>query len=888
MITKFLEKLTPLNLQKEFAGVRLPKLDIETRHYDRLKIPSSVSNTEFLKSLAQSGFSTLVKRGKVDKSRLKEYSERANREIQVFEKLNFVDYVLIVWDLINFCRENNILTGPGRGSVCGSLVFYLIGVTLIDPLKYDLYFERFVSEARAGKTKEIDGATYLDGSLMCDVDLDIDYAKRDRVIEYLSIKYPNRTAKIINLNTLTGKNLIKECGKLVAEKTDFDMKEISNMIPQVFGQVADIEEVYNGVKDEAGNWKTRPNKEFVQWCDENREAYEIALNLRDLVRHKSIHASGIIISHNELIESCPLELSGSKELVSGFDMKEITKFCLKIDVLGLKTLTIIDEVCRSVGIKMEDIDFEDPSIYAYFQDFKNGYGIFQIEGGTADRVIKSVKPENIEELSAVMALARPGAMDFVPQFTDNKKRGYSDSVHPIFDEIFSKTYGLPLYQEQLMKMSNAIGFTLDESEIIRRIVGKKDRDAVKAWEEKIHTKIKENSLPTPLGGFVWDVLNKSKDYSFNKSHSIAYSAVAAITVYLKVNYPKEFFAACLKIAMGEQDRNEKVARISNELKSLGINLLPPNINLSKESFSIEKDGIRFGLGGIHSVGQKVLEKLKNFNGNYNNKFELFEAANHVGVNIGALCALIQAGAVIDTSGSRSKFVLEAQLWNLLTVKEKAYCIQHGAIFNYDLVGMIKKMLTWEDESGKLICKVTKRGSRFETIKKKYDPYKKIYEQNSQYEDFANWWYERHLLGFSYSKSLKEIFLPACQNLSSIEEFSAQPSRSKGIIVGIVEDVVESVNKNKKKYSKFTIEDGSGVLTALVFDEKGGLPGIRTSLKENGRLPKKGQVAAFRGSKFEDIMMIDDIAIQDEKIYIKLADFKREEKEDLNKQQKEAE
>lgn len=503
-MSSFLSKFTPLKLEKEFAGVRLPRIVIEEKYYKKVGIKPDSSNVEFLKALSGKGFIEFLKSGKIDSAKKTEYIARAKEEIAVFEKLNFIDYVLIVWDFVKYCKENDIPTGPGRGSVCGSLIFYLIGVTAIDPIKYDLFFQRFVSEARAGKPKVIDGNLYLDGSLMCDVDLDVDYTRRGESIEYLNKKYPDRIAKIVNLNTLTGKNLIKESGKIVAEKSEFEMNQVSNLIPQIFGNVQDIEEVY------------KENKEFQEWCDKNFKAYSVALNLRDLIKNKSVHASGIVISHEPLQDICPLELTSQGELVSGFDMKDVSKFCIKLDVLGLKTLTVIDTVCKLVGIRMEDIDINDSKIYTFLQDFRHGYGIFQLEAGTAEKVVRWIKPDSLEELSAIMALARPGAMTFVSKFADNKKRGYADKIHPLFDPILESTQGVPLYQEQLMKMSNAVGFTLDESEIIRRIVGKKDREAVKVWREKIYKKVEENGYPSKLGDLLWDVLNKSKDYSFNK------------------------------------------------------------------------------------------------------------------------------------------------------------------------------------------------------------------------------------------------------------------------------------------------------------------------------------------------------------------------------------
>lgn len=853
---KFEDRFIDLDLSKELAGVRLPKLEIEKRFYDEVGISPDSSNVEFLKGLAQRGYSKLLKEGKIEKARAKEYGARAKEEIAVFEKLSFTDYVLIVWDVIKFCQENDIATGIGRGSVCGSLIFYLIGVTGIDPLKYDLYFQRFVSEARA-KSQVIDGILYLDGSLLMDVDLDIDYLRRQEVVQHLSKKYPNRTAKITNLATLTGKNLIKECGKIVAEKAEFEMNQIAGLIPQIFGEVQDVEKIYN------------QGGKFKEWCDENKEVYDTALKLRYLIKNKSVHASGIVISYDELIDSCPTELSKDGELVVAYDMNDVAQFCIKLDVLALKTVTVINETCKAVGIAMKDIDFEHPDIYKWLQEFDNPYGIFQLEGHTGEKVTRWVKPSNLEELSAVMALARPGALQFVEPYTENKKQKSFPRIYPEFDAIFEKTHGVPLYQEQLMKMANVIGFTMDEAEILRRIVGKKKREEVEVWQAKIHQKIKDNKLDSKLGDFFWDVLKKSADYSFNKSHSIAYSALAAMTIYLKYHYPKEFFFASLNIIAKANDpkKDEKIATICKELKVYGIPLLPPSIKDSQNDFSLEGDGIRYGLGSIKGVSDAALEQLKKFTPDYATKYQLFESVKQSGISIGVLCALIQAGAMGDFGVSRSKMVLESQLWNLLKPAEKAYCLEHGKEFEFDLMRMIKEIGEWVGTNGKKLARAT----RYNTIKRAYESkgYKAIFEQNSKYEEFANWWYEKTLLGFNYSNSLQSIFKKACPELMTAAEFDQIEQNTHATFVGIVKYRVDATSRNKKRYTKYIFEDGTGSVTAMAFADQ------RERLMGEKRMAKEGNIAAFRGKKWQNILTLDDVSPQDHKIYLKLADLKND-------------
>jgi DNA polymerase III subunit alpha len=854
-----LEQLKPLKLEKEFAGVQLPTLQINSKYYKELRISEQSSNYEFLRNLCYKGYTNLIDKGKIDESKKEEYAARVKEELNAFKKLNFVDYVLIVWDVIRFCKESGIPTGIGRGSVCGSLVFYLIRVTNIDPLKYNLYFQRFISETRAN-SKVIDGELYLDGSLMADVDLDIDYLKRDEVVAYLNSKYPERISKIINLNTLTGKNLIKECGKVVGNKNEYEMNQISELIPQIFGEVQDIETVY------------RHNKEFKKWCDENKEVYKIALKLRNLIKHRSVHASGIIISHDKLQDICPLELSSQDELVSGFDMKDITKFCIKLDILGLKTITVIDEVCKLVGIKMEDIDFNDPIIYEFLQDFIYSYGIFQLEAPTAEKTVRLIKPKNLNELSDTMALARPGALRFIKQYIENRENPDSIDAFGMFKDIFESTNGIPIFQEQLMAMLHKLGFELGEAEQARKIVGKKLLKEVKEWENKIYKQCEKNKIDKKIADLTWGVLNDSASYSFNKSHSIAYSALAAITIYLKVKYPKEFFFASLKIAAIEADRNEKILRIANEMRSLGIKLLPPSLKYSTNSFTLEKNGIRYGLASMRYIKDKALENLRKLNIEQCNKFQLFESAKQAKINIGVLSALIQAGTMEDFQESRTKLVLEAQLWNILSEKERVYCLEHGAAHNFDLIEMVKSIMSWIGNNGKPIARQGSKQNRLDTINKHYQKYQTIYTLNTKNEKLANWFYERNILGYSYSMTLKEVFSEDCPQLTPINEFNNIDDKSSVIMVGIVNDIRNATSKNNKKYSKIKIDDGTGVLECFVFDNKGGEPGVRTVLKSKNKFPKINSICAFSGVKYQDIFIIKNCQMQDHKIAMKLSDI----------------
>ena len=619
-------------------GVRLPEFHVENRYKHKFQLSESINNFDFLKGVCEHGLKVNNFVGQ------KAYEDRLKYELETIKDLGFTDYILLVWDVINFCNESKIPVGRGRGSAAGSLALFLSGVTKIDPIKYNLYFERFISKTRA-KKQVVDGITYLDGSLMVDVDVDVCYYRRPEVLKYLETKFKNKTSKILTLNSLSGKLVIKECGKIVGSKPEQEMTEVTSLIPKMFGQIKDLEEAYAEVEG------------FRKWCDENRKIYEIALKLKDLIKNKSVHASGVLLSYDLLEKTCPTELTSDKEEVSSFDMNWVSLLNVKLDILGLRSVSVLDEACKLIGIKSEDIDFNDPFIYQSLQDLRNPHGLFQIEAETNFKVCNKVKPKNLEELSAVLALARPGALQFVDKYAVYTNHGTNESVHSFFDSILGRTGGVCLYQEQLMQMAHKIGFTLDEAEILRRIVGKKKVDEVKKWKQKIIDKIAENSLAPEIGDILWKILEDSANYSFNASHSFSYAALAASTVYLKFKYPREFFLALLRMTRNEPDPIGEISKIQKEMSYFGVKLLPPHIVKSKMDFSTEGNDIRFGLLSIKGISDKSMEKLGKFKTEKSGKFHVFEAANEAGLNVGVLCALIQAEFIL-----RILTRLHCQLW----------------------------------------------------------------------------------------------------------------------------------------------------------------------------------------------------------------------------------
>lgn len=856
-INEFTDQFESLKIP--ILGVRLPSFKIEDKYKKAIGAKADISNPDFLRALCIEGFHKL----KLEKGtkKFQEYGDRVKLELEIFQELGFTDYILLVWDILNFCKVNNIPTGIGRGSAAGSLVLYLIGVTKIDPLKYGLYFERFVSKIRAKKTV-VDGITYLDGSLAPDVDIDVCYYNRPKVLKYLEEKFMGKTAKILTFNTLSSKLVIKEVGKIFGMKPEEEMTGVTSMIPKVHGQIQDLDIAYEQVK------------EFKDWCDANKEVYDIALKLKDLIKNKGVHPSGVMISYYDLKDNCPVELSSDKELVSSYDMNQVSLFSLKVDILGLRGVSVVDDVCKMLKMNVEDIDLTDSSIYSSLQNLKYPHGLFQIEADLGFRTTQKVKPHNFDQLSAILALARPGAMQFIDKYAEFSNTGAYESIHPFFDDILKETGGVAIYQEQLMKMAHKIGFTLDEAEVLRRIVGKKKLEEVKAWQKKIDDKVKENKLDPKISSILWKILEDSASYSFNKSHSFSYSALSAISVYLKFNYPQQFYLSLLKMTKHEPDPIGEISKIHKEMQYFGIQLLAPSLTISDMDFSIEGKDIRFGLSSIKGISEKTMEKLNNFKRKFANKFEVFESAKQAGLTIGVVSALIQAGTLEQFGSSRVFLVYEAQLWNVLTDKEKKLAMKYAEKFEYKLPTLVQAMVKeLKDEKSKFLIKE----SRFGTIKKKMERYKEIYEKNKECQEFANWWYEKTLMGYSTKSKLINIFQEFLPSLITINELSGELDKTNCDFIGVIDDnPVLGVSKTKTKknpngsqYAKYSISDESGTMKVLIFNER-----LEECKRLNTILPKVNDIVIVRGQKIsDDAVFAQSITIQQNKIYTKLSELK---------------
>jgi DNA polymerase-3 subunit alpha len=483
-------------------GVKLPPCTIEQRHFDALGVKSTISNFEFLRQLCWRG----IKEKGIDKlENAKAYYERIKTELETFENLNFVPYILLNWEILNFCHEQKIITGMGRGSCVGSCVLYLLKVTHIDPIKHGLYFERFVSKNRA-KTITVDGEIYLDGSLLPDCDHDIEFIDRAKVIEYINTKFAGQTSKILTLNTLSGKACIKECLKIAEGTSEEEAGFVSDSIPKKFGKVLDFVDA------------EKESEVFKKCTQQYPIAYKIAKKLEGLVKNVGVHPSGLAICHRKIDDIMPLQMTKDGEVISGFEMGDVSALMVKFDILGLRTLSVIDQTAKMVGIDFQSFVLPQEETYAHFQNFLAPQGIFQIETDVGFKVCQSVKPENLDELSDVLSLSRPGSIGFVGEYV-KVKEGTEEIAQrwPALDNILKETKGTILFQETIMRVCHEVfGLSLLDAEDVRRACGKKKKEDMEKWQPIIFGKAKEKGIPETVAQFFWDAMIASADYSFNK------------------------------------------------------------------------------------------------------------------------------------------------------------------------------------------------------------------------------------------------------------------------------------------------------------------------------------------------------------------------------------
>ena len=849
------EDFTPYD-DCEPAGVELPKTVVNESKLNELGLDLDSTNKEILYELARKG---LKDRGIVRYENKEVYFSRTQQELETLVDLDFTDYILLNWDVLNFCHDNDIPTGAGRGSAAGSLVLYLLGVTNVDPIPNNLFFERFVSKSRAKKVEDKRGNKFLVGSLLPDVDSDISYDQRHKVIEYIERKHEGRTAKILTFNTFSSKLCIREATKYFDSAKEIEANRVSDMIPKIHGKVFSL----NQAREEGESFKS--------WVKTHKKTFENALKVEGLPKNSGVHPSGIAICSKKIEDMVPLQRTKDGDLITGYDMNDVADLMVKFDILGLRTLTIAHKTCDKVEVDLEDIDPNDKLIYDILQDFKHPMGLFQISAETNFKVCRKVKPIDINELSDVVALARPAALQFVDSYKNQKDNPTELNLNPELDNILSWSKNVILYQEQLMQIAhNVFGLSLEEAEVLRRIVGKKKVDEMPKWKDRIYDAAQSRSLSEEIADFYWNSLVAASHYSFNKSHSFAYADLAAKTVYLKHTYPQEFFLSILECSEFDPDPLEVISGVNEELTDFGIKMLPPCLFKSDFNFKIEGNDIRYGLNSIKGISLKSIQSLVDFRGKkFNDKYEVFLAAKQCGINISVLAALIQAGTMDDTGTNRTRLVLEAQSFNLLTDREKRNFVKMGERFGYDILNAISEVVkkqTLADDNRPIM-----KDKRFGTFEKKYRGYKEIYNQNRKHEMFSNWRYETTLLGYSYSHNLRDCFIDRFSSLVDIKELEYFSERETFQVVGEVKDFFVRMSSNDNKYMILTICDNTATKNFLFMDNS--REQKLSNFLGSGKKIVKNQVLVINGSRSSDAFFVDKINSIDTNIYMKLKEVK---------------
>jgi len=568
--------------------------------------------------------------------------QRLNYELSVISKMGFSSYFLIVQDFVNWAKQNRIVVGPGRGSAGGSLVSYLLNITNIDPIKYNLMFERFLNPGRAKVS-------------LPDIDIDFTDRRRDEVINYIKQKYgENHVAQIITFGTMAARVVVRDVGRALGYPYNYCDK-LAKMIPFNFS----LEEALA---------KLPEFRQIYETDEKAQKLIDFAKKLEGVARHASTHACGVVISDKPLDDIVPLQKSSQNDstIVSQYEMHSIEDLgLLKMDLLGLKNLTIIeDTLVRIYEVQNKKIDIENIPLTdrATFKLFQRGetIGVFQCESEGFRKYLRQLKPTEMEDLIAMVALYRPGPMQFIPDFIAGKRKKKKITyLHPKLKPILEKTQGICIYQEQLMEIAQKLaGFSLSEADLLRKAVGKKIRSLLLEQEEKLTQGMKKNGIPENVAKKIWQWVLPFARYGFNRSHSCAYAQIAYQTAYLKAHFPVEFMAALLT---SEKNDVERIGFLIGECKKMHIDVLPPDINESWRNFTVvpKKNQIRFGFLAIKNVGTNVVEaivKERKENGPFRSIKDFFSRMPSSVMNKKSLESLIKAGA-FDKLAERNQLLM---------------------------------------------------------------------------------------------------------------------------------------------------------------------------------------------------------------------------------------
>lgn len=763
------------NVSLEFHNPHLPYFT---------KLPKDTTNLEYLKILVKEG---LIKKYKnLDEKIIK----RAKKEIDVINNMGYVDYFLIVWDFVKYAKDNKIAVGPGRGSAAGSIVSYALDITQIDPLKYDLLFERFLNPERVS---------------MPDIDIDFCYENRDKVVEYVYELYGrDHVSQIVTFGRMQARNAIRDVGRVMNISYN-KVDKIAKLIPQAIGMT--IDKALDSTEKLAYEYQNDV---------ETKRMIDTARNIEALPRHTSIHAAGVVISKEILTDIVPLALSND-QIVTQFNMTEIEELgLLKMDFLGLRNLTVIQDTIKdikknkNIDIDLGAIDENDPKVISQFTKAET-VGIFQFESAGMRNFLKNLKPTRFDDLVAANSLFRPGPMDQIPNYIKNKINPENISyIDDALKPILEVTYGIIVYQEQVIQIVQKLaGFSLGEADNLRRAMSKKKMSVMEANREIfVHGKKNQsgeyevkgcvnNGISEINANKIYDEMISFAKYAFNKSHSAAYSLVAIQTAFLKYYFKEEYMANLLTSIMGN---SSKVYLYISEAKRLGIKIVPPNINKSKRRFVANKNEIVFGLSAIKNVGENLIDlivnlrKEKNFK-SFKDFLERIEANDPTVLNKKALESLIKAG-VFDCLGYKRS--------ELMAVHETALQSIHDNE-KVNLKGQMN-LLDFDKNKEEIIDDI------------KFPPV-------NEYKNKQKLKLEKEVLGFyisdhplnSLGNNLKNYVNFTTEILSELRPVDLDKFDNKNVrMAGIITNKSETMTKKSTLMAFCSLEDMSGSIEMIIF------------------------------------------------------------------------
>ena len=622
--------------------------DLETgvNHMPDFPIPTGggvATLDDYMKQLAYEGAELRYK------TLTPEIRDRLEFEIGVITKMGYSGYFLITQDFINAAKRQGIRVGPGRGSAAGSLVAYSLGITNVDPLRYDLLFERFLNPDRVS---------------MPDIDVDFQDDRREEVIKYTREKYgSDSVAQIITFGRLSARAVIKDVGRVLGVPLNI-VESITKHIPVKMGKVQPLRYAFGLKDDPSGKWSPIKELNWVRKSDDPkiRQLVEYAVILEGLNRNVGMHAAGVVIAPSDTSDYVPLYKSPNTELMTMYNMGDLEEAgLLKMDFLGLITLSVIDRALKLVrqtrgkDIDIEEIPLDDEKTFDMIGE-GHTVGVFQFESSGMRDWLSKLKPRSIDDLAAMNALYRPGPMDFIEDFIDRKfGRKPIEYLHPSMEPILKSTYGIIVFQEQVMQLASSIaGFTLAQSDLMRRAMGKKKADVMAQQRQAFVSGAEARGITRKVATEIFDMIDKFANYGFNKSHSVAYSILAYQTAWLKANYTPEFMAALMT---SEMTKTEKVVLLIDECRKLGIDVLPPDVNQSGVDFTVSGSEIRFGLAAIKNVGVGAVESIveaRENGGEFKTLFDFTERVNTRAVNKKTMESLVLAGACDSLDGGRAE------------------------------------------------------------------------------------------------------------------------------------------------------------------------------------------------------------------------------------------